>query len=798
MLTDTRYALRGFRRSPGLASVAVLSLAWGIGANTAIFGLVNAILVRSMAVHEPAHLVIFTRRMPDHSVGNFLSPTLYQQLRDKNSALAGFASVTSPPMTISGEGRAEHVNGQTVSGNYFETLGVPAAIGRVLTTADDDIPDGPQVCVISYGLWLRRFGGDVGVIGRKIGINGQAFVVLGVTPEGFTGFNQGVQIDVSVPSKAAGIAHYNALQTFGRLKPGVSVARAQAELEVLYHQFDPGRLSRGRMSDSKVVLEPGAQGLGVLRSKYGRPLLMLMVAVGLVLLIACANVANLMMARASARAREIAVRLALGAARARLIRQFLAESLVLSAGGAVLGTGLAYWVDHALLAAAPRQMGTVITLDAKPDWRVFLFTLGVGIVVSVLAGIAPGIQSERVSMGPALKGGTGLRAPGRISLANALVVLQVGSSLVLLIGAGLFLRSLHNIRSVDPGFDPEHMVVLTIEPALSGYSQQATQNFFDRLVERARTQPYVVSVSPANVSPLSDYSTSSIRVPGYERLGEYPEISINWIGPEYFKTLGTPLVAGRVFTEQDGRADKVAIVNEKTVAHFWPQESPLGKHVTIGRRNDDFEIVGVVKDVKSASLREEAQETVYIPFRQSMVPLVRLHVRVTDKAASVISALMHEIHDLDPNLAAYNPTTMEAQLDGSIALDRLMGILTSLFAVLAAVLAAVGLYAVMAFAVVMRTREIGIRMALGAGRFRVVGQVMGESAVITTIGISLGIPAALWASRWVASFLFGLSAADPWTYVVVALALTGIALGAAWVPARQAAQVDPVVALRCE
>jgi predicted permease len=589
------------------------------------------------------------------------------------------------------------------------------------------------------------------------------------------------------------------LQTFGRLKPGVGVAQAQASLDVLYHQLAPPPRT-GKLSDLKVELQPGGQGFSRLRRQYGRSLLMLMVVAGLVLLIACANITNLLMARASGRAKEIAVRLTLGAGRARLVCQLLTESTLLTIIGAALGIALAYWVDHALLALAPQQFGGGASIvDVNPDWRVLLFTLGVAILVSALSGIAPAIQSTPRSLGPALKGEVGVRSPGRVSYTNALVVVQIAVSLVLLIGAGLFLRSLRNLKSVDPGLNPERLVVLTIDSGGAGYSRVASQKLFESLVERARNLPGVVAASPGLISPLSGgFALVPIHVPGYQpKPDEDDRIDANWIGTDYFKVLGTPLVAGRVFTEQDGVSNKVAIVNEKTARHFWPHENPIGKHFTSGR-NEDWEILGVVKDVKSESLREDPQPTVYLPFRQNRRPHITLHVRVAGPTTPVIAALMREIHALDPNLPAVDVTTMAAQLNRTIALDRLMAALTALFGLLAVVLAAVGLYGVMAFAVSARTREIGIRMALGAGQARVLTQVMRESAALTSIGIALGVPGALWASRGIGSFLYGLSATDPWTYVALAVVLAIIALGAAWIPARRAAQMDPMVALRYE
>jgi len=792
-MDDVRYALRGFRRSPGFTLAAVVSLALGIGANTAIFSLANAVLLRKLPVREPDRLVVFGLNAAGASP---ISQALFLQVRERNTVLEEFAGVTFPPITIAGDGSAERLNGLLVSGSFFETLGVRALIGRVLTPDDDRIPDSPSVCVLGYGLWQRRFAKDPGVIGRKIQINGTTFTVIGVTPKEFVGISQTSQVDIAIPVRAIGMRAFDSfpLLTIGRLKSGVSLAQAQASLDVLYHQL-------ASPSEVHVVLKSGSQGFSRLRGQYESSLLLLMGVVGALLLIACANIASLLLARASGRAKEIAVRLALGAKRSHLVRQLLTECTLLTMAGALAGMALAYGMDHALLALSPRQFGGgAAIVDVNPDARVLLFTVGVAILVSFLSGIGPAVQSTRPGLAPALKGTAGVRAPGRFSFTSAMVVAQVALSLVLTIGAGLFLRSLHNIKSVDPGLDPDRLVVLTIDPGSAGYSLAASHGFFDSLVERARRLPGVIAASPGFVSPLSGgFAIADIRVPGSRRApDESNSIAVNWIGTDYFKTLGTPLVAGRVFTEQDGRANQVAIVNQKTAARFWPHENPLGKRFTLTDRNhsEELEIVGLVKDVKSESLREAAQPAVYVPFRTNPRAHVTLHVRVAGETGPVIQALLGAIHELDPNLPAVDVTTMAAQLDRTILLDRLIATLTTLFGFVAIVLAAVGLYGVMAFTVAARTREIGIRMALGAGRARVLRQVIGESAALTLAGIAVGIPGALWASRAAASFLYGLSPTDPMIYVALSIALATVAMGAAWIPARRAARIDPMTALR--
>jgi len=799
MLGDLRYALRGFRRSPGFTLAAIFSLALGIGANTAIFSLVNAVLLRPLPVRDPDRLVMFALNPPSRFGGSLLSTTAFRQIQEKNIVLDGFVAAMGNTVTFSSGESIEDIQSKIVSGNFFETLGVNALIGRVLTP-DDDRANAIPVCVIGYNFWVRHLAADPTVIGRKVLVNNQPFTIIGITQRQFTGLDVYESTDVTIPMAAL---PQSIVRAFGRLKRGVSATQAQASLDVLYHQVEAWNPPQQRVADIKVSLQPGGRGVLVLRRQYENPLLMLMAAVGLVLLIACVNVTNLLMSRASARTKEIAVRLALGAGRARLIRQLLAESLVLSFSGASLGVVLAIWTDHALRALAPWQIGTPIPpeVDVNPDWRALLFTIAVAILVSLASGLAPALQSTRLQFAPALKGETGVRAPGRFSLATALVAAQVALSLVLLIGAGLFLRSLRNLRSVDPGFDPSRLIVTTIEPARRGYSSAASRQYIAELVERAQRLPGVIAVSPGLISPLSgDFAMGRVTVPGYiPKAGEFSIISINFVGSNYFKTIRTDLVDGRFFTDQDGIANKVAIVNEKAARHYWLGENPIGRHIVTGFRDlIDCEVVGIVKDVKTESLRTDAQPTVYVPSPLNSMGHVTLHVRVAGDTTSVISALRHEIHSLDPNLQPRDITTMAAQVDRTLALDRLLALLTTLFGFLAVALASVGLYGVMTFVVAARTREIGIRMALGADRTRVLVQILRESALPTLLGIAIGIPAALWASRAIGSQLYGLRATDPATYFVLALALASVSLIAAWIPAHRAANVDPMIALRYE
>ena len=800
-LAGLHIAARRLRRSPGFTIAVVALLALGIGANTAIFSLMNAVRTRMLPVPEPNQLVLFFVNESSGSSRYMIPRDIYRKIRERNSVLEEFAAATFPPITLSSDGVAERVSGMLVSGSFFETLGVDAVLGRVLTPDDDRLPVSPAICVISYGLWQRRFGGDPGVIGRRVRVNTHSFTIVGVTPKEFLGMSEDSRLDISIPLRAAGMSKYLSfpVRTFGRLKQDISRSQAQASLDVLYRQIAPDPTSR-EPSEFRVGLRPGGQGFSELRTRYEKPLLVLMGMVGIVLLIVCANVTNLILARTSARTKEIATRLALGARRIHLAGQLFAENTLLATCGAALGIALAYWTDNALLALAPRQVGGgELILDVNPDWRVFLFTLVVSTLVVICCGIPPALRSARVDPGPALKGGTSPRLPRRLPLNKLLVVAQVALSLVLLVGAGLFLRSLHNLKSVDLGLNPDHLLLLTLDPGTSGLTATASNQLAEQLVDRARSMPGVVAACAGFISPLSGgIALTRVSLPGHGPV-ERRSFDVNWIGADYFRVIDAPVLTGRAFSAHDGLSNKVAIVNEQAARYLWPGESPIGKHAMVGwEQGEDHEIVGMVRDVKRKSPREDAEAAVYLPFSQNTRPHFVLHVRVADGTGPMIPALLRAVRAVAPEVPVSDATTMAAQLGRTMMLDRLMAFLTLLFGLLSVVVAAVGLYSVIAFAVATRKREIGIRIALGAGYSQVLGQVMREGAVLISIGLALGVPSALWASRFARSFLYGLSATDLTTYIVLAVLLVGIGLGATWVPARQAARLDPAVALRYE
>jgi len=808
MLSDILYALRGFRRAPSFALVAVASLALGIGANTAIFTLLNAVVLRTLAVPEPNRLVLVSATVPGSPGYGAISYWHYQQLRDKNTVLSGLAAVVFLPQVIVGiDGSTALVSGEIVSGNYFDVLQTQASIGRLLTPDDDLAPGGHPVCVISYGLWKRQFGANPSVVGSTIQLNRRPYTILGVMPEQLANTRSGVHVDVRIPLMMADDflpGHplkdptWDFLQPIGRMKPGVTIEQSRAALAVLFGEIEAARPTpRFQGKHPVVIVDPGAGGFTRLLQSYERPLMLLMAVVGLVLLIACANVANLMMARSLGRRREITVRLALGASRARLIRQLLSESLVLAMAGASAGTIIAWVGDRSLVAMLPHtSFGSLMVIPLTPDWRVLTFTLGLAVLVGILFGLAPAIQTTQPELRPGLQSAFEFR---RFSISRIMVVAQIALSLILLVGMSFFLLSLRNLRSIQTGFKPDHVVMMSFDMADAGYSDAANLSFLDLLLERAKSLPGVVSTAPAVVSPLAGVAiTDSVSVPGQPASpGEGSRIWMNFVGPEFFTTVGMPLVAGRVFTDRDRHSNHMAVVvNRKAATHFWPNESPIGRHVTIGTM--DCEVVGVVQDAKYSSLREDAPATGFLPI--NAYPLTRfvLHTRITGDPGRVIGTLTHVVRELAPNLPVYNVTTMDAQLDNSIAPERLMATLTELFGLLAMILAAAGLYGMMAYMVVSRTREIGIRMALGAERRNVLGQVISEATVLTAVGLTLGLIGSLWAGRAVGSFLYDLSSRDPWMYVLPAILLAGISICAVLVPAWRASRIDPMVALRHE
>ncbi len=822
---NLRFAARSLARAPGFTVVVVLTLALGIGANTAIFTLMDQVLLRGLPVTDPGRLVMLDAPGPNQGrveADHAFSYPMFVDFRDRNTVFSGVLARYPVALTMLYENRSERVRGEMVSGTYFDVLGLHAAAGRLLAPSDDETPGGQPVAVISHGFWLRRFGGDRALVGKTVRLNGFPITVVGVAPAGFNGTDVGSAPAFFVPltMKAQMTPTYDGLkerrylwlQLMARLRPGVSRDQASAAMTVLLRQIREQEIKqikttserfRKRFLDTKLLVKDGGRGLSEIREQFSTPLVVLMSLVGLVLLIACANVANLLMARAPARQREIGIRLALGASRARIVGQLLVESLMLSLVGGALGILVSVWTGDLLLSALPFESAPQ-AFTSTPDARVLLFTLGVSLLTGVLFGLVPAWQTAKPRLLSSLKeeGGSVVSA-GHVRLRKGLVVAQVALSLLLLVGAGLFVRSLWNLRALDPGFRVENLTTFSIDPALSGYSDRQSQQLFKQLLDAIGQQPGVLGVALANYAPLTqNLSLSTVAVDGYKaKDGEDMNPHVNWISPGYLKTMGIPLVAGREFTEADGPgAPRVAIISEKMARYFYGTLNPIGRRFGFGRGNPtDIEIVGVAKDGKDLDLKTEAARVVYVPYTQDEgLGGMTFFVRTASEGAPSADALRRLVRRLDAAIPVVDVKSMRAVANDSLFIDRMVAMLTAAFGALATLLAAVGLYGVMSYAVARRTREIGLRMALGAARGSVVWLVMREVTVLVIVGLGFGLPLAIAFSRAVHSQLFQVSPADPLTLAASSVTLAAVALLAGYVPAASASRVDPMLALRHE
>jgi predicted permease len=825
---DLRYAFRTLRKAPLFTSVAVLSLALGIGANTAIFTLVNQLILQLLPVRDPEQLVLLTARgshYGSNTGSNALSYPMYQDFRDKNQVFRGMFCRFSNGFSLTYEGRTELVVGELVSGNYFPVLGVGAAVGRVFSAQDDLMQGGHPIAVLSYGYWKTRFAADPAVIGKKIVLNGYPLTIVGVSRAGFDGVEPGYSPQIRVPmTMKHQITQFYPLndrrgrfaQVFGRLKPGVTLEQAKAGLQPLFHQIlsmevrekDFARATehtRQQFLKMWVDVLPAAKGRSSLRQQFANPLLALMGIVALVLLIACSNVANLLIARATARQKEIAVRLALGAGRRRLIMQLLEESLLLSSMGGVLGIGLAIVIDRALIGFLPQGVGT-LTLTATPDWRVLGFTVLISVVTGLLFGLAPAIQSTRPQLAGTLKDQAGSVVGGAsVGLRKGLVVAQVSLSLLLLIAAGLFIQSLKNLEGIHPGFETRNLLSFAVNPTLNGYKSERSLQFYRQLTDRLSRTPGISAVTLA-IMPLLDGNEwdSTVSVEGYAaKEGEWVDPHMQFVSPGYFQTLAIPVLLGRDFSDRDDKGTPpVALVNERFAKRYFAGRSPVGLHVGMGGNpgtKTDIEIVGVVKDTRYESLRDEVPYQLYRPYRQMDAVLgMTVYARAQGDPVDLFASMRRTVNELDSNVPISRMRTLEQQLDKSLMSERLLASLSSVFGLLATLLAAIGLYGVMAYMVVRRTREIGIRMALGANRGSVVWLVMREVLVLSVIGVAIGSAAAYAATRLVQKELFGILPTDALTMVLSAVGIAAVAIVSGYLPARRATAIDPMLALRWE
>jgi predicted permease len=823
---DARHAFRSLRKNPGFLTVVILTLGLGIGANTAIFSLMDQVLLRPLPVHDPGRLVLLDG--PGAFQGRTMnamtfSYPMYRDFRDQNQVFEGILARYPLSMTVVWKGASERATGDLVSGNYFDLLGIQPAAGRLFNAADDRTPGAHPVAVLSHGYWIRRFGGNPAVVNQTITVNGQPLTVVGVSARGFTGLQIGQTSDVVVPlmMKAQLTPTWNDLDNrrsrwlnvMARLKPDVSRTQADTAMNVIYRQINEQEIKeitnasasfRQRFVSKHLDILPGSRGLSELRREFSTPLIVLMSMVGVVLLIACANVANLLLARTTSRHKEIALRLALGAGRARIIRAQLVESALLAAAGTVVGLVMASWTGGLLLAALPGDPASR-NLSADPDLRVAGFALAVGLLTALVFGIVPAFQATRTGFSASLKEEAGSVAGGgrQARLRRGLVVAQVALSMLLLAGAGLFARSLYNLKSIDPGFRTENLITFSVDPSLSGYQGDRLIDLYHRMQDQLSPVPGVRSVSMSEVGALTGNDWSmTIRVDGYQaKEGEDMNPSVDGVGPGYFTTMGIPLVSGREFNERDTKSSaKVVIINETMARYYFNGTNPIGRRLGFGRgAPTDLEIVGVVKDVRSLRLREAAPRFLYIPYPQDeSLTQLTFYVRTAQDGGIAAAGVRQAVQRLDASLPIYDMKSMSVQVDESLFIQRMVAVLSVAFGALATVLAAIGLYGVMSYAVARRTREIGIRMALGAERGRVLWLVLKEVAVMAAIGIFAGLTAAIWVTRQLRSELFGLSPNDPVTLIAATVLLAFVALGAGYLPARRATTIDPMVALRTE
>jgi predicted permease len=812
LFRDVRYALRGFRQSPVFAAVAVLSLALGIGANTAIFSVVDALILKPLPVRGPAGLVALGQMAGDYTS----TYALWRQIRRHQDVFSATFAYSTDEFDLAAGGEKQPVRGLYVSGDYFSALGVPARIGRVLG-ADDDRRGGPPLAVLNYHFWQSRYGADPDIVGRLIHLDNHPFLIVGVAARGFFGMDVGDRFDVAIPVAAEPLMHPQRvwmdepdswwLTVVGRLKPGVDVARAAARLNMLAPgmykvavpdaQHDPGR--------PYFMLYPAATGLSGLREEGRDASVLLMAMVGLVLLIACANIANLLLSRAGARSREVAVRLALGASRGRLIRQFLTESVLLSLTGAALGVLFARFAGNALVAWISASHNARF-LDLSPDLRTIGFTTALAMLTGLLFGVAPALRATRGVAQSALKeGGRGLTgSPRNLGLGRALVVSQVALSLVLLVSAGLFVRSLGKLLGQDIGFRREN--ILLVEPDLRAarYSRARESAVSADLLNRLDHLPGVISAARSVVTPISGRTWQwqvGVNTPsGERRIHSY----FNLVSPGFLRTMGTSLLAGRDFTDADSAgAPFVAMVNETAASRLFPGVDPIGQvysDMSPDHRRITVQVVGLVKDAKYRSLREEPRATIYIPIAQPNVPFQVngiYEARFAGPLSDVTQRVRAAFHDTDPRIGLQFQL-LTTQIDDSLLKERLVARLSSFFGILGLLLASIGIYGVVAYSVMRRRNEIGIRMALGATRGGVVRLVMRETIALLAIGIPLGLAAAFACGRLVRSMLFALTPGDTTTLAAACLLLLLVSLAGAFIPARRAARLDPLVTLREE
>ncbi len=806
---DLRHSIRLLRSRPGFTLTVVFTLALGIGANATIFTWIKAVLLASLpGIEQPEKLVEVWGATRNNSA---LSSSYvdYLDYRDQNKVLSGLIAHQVLPLNLGRSEKPERVWGAIVSGNYFDVLGIKALIGRTFLPEEDRTPNTHPVVVIGYGLWERRFGADASVLGRTITLNEHDFTVIGVAPKDFASPFAGLALDVWTPVMMKDYVarpHFSLtdrgsrwLMVMGRLKPGATVPQAQANIAAIASHLEqeyPQTNEQLGVAVYSVMQSPFS-----LKQNMRPALAILMAAVAVVLLIACANVANLLLTRAASRRKEIAVRLALGGSRGRLVWQMLTESFVLASLGAALGLAIAFWTARSLAAFLPPYASRA-SFDTRPDAVVFAFTLGLTVITTLLFGLAPTLHASKQDLVTAMKDNTATvgRGPRKVSLRHALVITQVALSMVALISAGLFVRSLREAYAADPGFDPRGVLLASFDPFLSGYDESRGREFYRRLVERVKTVPGIQSATLARRLPLTDggIAFANVAIDGYAPAkDEDMRLNYETVGPQYFQTMRIPFVHGRDFDERDQEGARgVVIINETMARRYWPGGDALGRRLKLTK--DWLEIVGIAKDVKNRSLSEAPQPFLYLPLLQDYRSNMILVARTAIEPEKMSQSIRAEVAALDPEIPIFDFKTLEDHVGISLYLQRMAATLLSIFGLLALSLAAVGLYGVMAYTVSQRTRELGIRISVGAKQGDVLKLILGQGLTLAVIGMIGGLITALAVTRLSAHLLYGISAADPVTFTGIAALLFGVALAASYFPARRATRVDPMIALRMD
>jgi putative ABC transport system permease protein len=834
-LHDLRYGTRQLRKSPGFTAVAIITLALGIGANTAIFSLLDQALLRHLPVKEPDRLVLLkssgryfgsSRSRGDDALS--FSYPMYRDVRDRNSVFSGLIAITSAQVGVQWHNQPELADTELVSGNYFDVLGVQSALGRLFVPSDDVAQNANPVVVLSFNYWQRRFGLDPRILNQSISINGHPFTVIGVTQPSFRSVVVGDTPAIFTPMmmKPEVTPGWNDLDErrsqwlniIGRLRPGITREQAEAGIDPLWHSIRADELKQmghnspdfrdAFLNKSHLFLLDGSKGLFV-HGSLSTPLLIVTAMAGLVLLMACANVGSLLLVRMAGRMREMSVRYALGAKRRRVIRQLLVEGMLLGLAGGIAGLALAPQISAVLMRLMWRQTTGDLPFSSHPDLRIFVFNFVVALLVGLLFSLAPALQFWRPDVTPALKQQAAMVAGGPLQFRRIAVVVQIGMSLLLLFGAGLFVRTLRNLKTLDLGFTTDHLVTFTVDPRLAGYAPEQAVKLYQRILESVKGLPGVRSTAATNDAELANNNWGqNLTVAGYVPK-EHEDMNVERarVSSRYCSTLGIPLLAGRELAEEDGAAtERVAVVNESFAKHYFGQpELAVGRSFGWGAGNIkiDTEIVGVVKDAKHTTLRDEPRRTVFTPYLQETEPEamsygMTFYVRTWQSPETAEATIRSAMQQFDSKLVLDDFRTMHEQVDDSLSAERSVALLASSFGLLAALMAAVGVYGVLAYTTAQRTREIGIRIALGATRTTVLRMVLTEVLWLAGIGIAVGLPTSLLLTRTIRSQLFGISNNDPLTLCAVIFLVSALALASAALPARRAARVDPMVALRYE